>query len=161
MLPRALFERLHERLLIRQRTKSAAVQNRDCDPRISGRTQPGPTTVGEIRDRLDAMAPRPPSRMRLLATLRAHEAELRARGIEAITLFGSVARGEAGARSDVDLAIRPGATFSAGGFDYFGQIENLREHLVALLGCEVDLVEEPPRDQRLKQVIEREGVRAF
>jgi hypothetical protein len=61
----------------------------------------------------------------------------------------------------VNLAIRPGATFSAGGFDYFGQIENLREHLVALLGCEVDLVEEPPRDQRLKQVIEREGVRAF
>ena len=29
MLPRALFERLRERLVIRQRTKSAAVQNRD------------------------------------------------------------------------------------------------------------------------------------
>ena len=107
------------------------------------------------------MARRSPSRTNLLATLRAHEAELRARGIEAITLFGSVAPGDAGAQSDVDLAIRPGATFSAGEFDYFGQLENLREHLVALLGCEVDLVEESPRDQRLKQVIEREGVRAF
>ncbi len=107
------------------------------------------------------MTRRPPSRTGLLATLRAHEAELRARGIEAITLFGSVARDDAGAQSVVDLAIRPGATFSAGGFDYFGQIENLREHLAALLGCEVDLVEEPPRDQRVKQVIEREGVRAF
>ena len=29
MLPRALFERLRERLLIRQRTKSAAIQDRD------------------------------------------------------------------------------------------------------------------------------------
>ena len=95
------------------------------------------------------------------ATLRAHEAELRARGIEAITLFGSVARGEAGAGSEVDLAIRPGATFSASGFDYFGQIESLRERLVAILGCDVDLVEAPPRDPRLKRIIEQEGVRAF
>ena len=107
------------------------------------------------------MARRPSSRTRLLTTLRAHEAELRARGIEAITLFGSIARGDVGSQSDVDLAIRPAATFSAGGFDHFGQIEALREHLVALLGCHVDLVEEPPRDPRLKQAIEREGVRAF
>jgi predicted nucleotidyltransferase len=107
------------------------------------------------------MARRPPSRTRLLATLRAHEPELRARGIEAITLFGSIARGEGRAHSDVDLAIRPGAGFSAGGFDHFGQIEDLREHLGALLGCNVDLVEEPPRDPRLKRIIEQEGVRAF
>ncbi len=103
----------------------------------------------------------PPSRNRLLATLRAHEAELRARGVEGITLFGSVARGDAQTHSDVDLAIRPGATFSTGGFDYFGQIEQLRERLVTLLGCEVDLVAEPPQDHRLEQVIEQEGVRAF
>jgi uncharacterized protein len=107
------------------------------------------------------MARRPPSRNRLLATLRAHEPELRARGVEAITLFGSIARGDAHANSDVDLAIRPGATFSTGGFDYFGQIEQLRERLATLLGCNVDLVEEPPRDHRLKQAIEQEGVRAF
>ena len=97
----------------------------------------------------------------MLATLRAHEPELRARGIEAITVFGSVARGDARASSDVDLAIRPGTAFSAGGFDYFGRIEQLREHLAALLGCDVDLVEEPPRNHRLRQVIETEGIRAF
>ena len=38
-----------------------------------------------------------------LAKLRPMEAELRARGIEALYLFGSVARGDAGPDSDVDL----------------------------------------------------------
>ncbi len=107
------------------------------------------------------MTPRSPSRSKLLATLRAHETELRSHGVEAITLFGSVARGDANAHSDVDLAIRSGATFSTGGFDYFGRIEQLRERLATLLGCDVDLVEEPPRDRRLTQIIEQEGVRAF
>jgi predicted nucleotidyltransferase len=32
----------------------------------------------------------------VIATLRAHEAELRAAGIRALSLFGSVARGDAG-----------------------------------------------------------------
>lgn len=39
----------------------------------------------------------------LIAALRAHEAELRAAGIRHLSLFGSVARGDAGAGSDVDL----------------------------------------------------------
>jgi predicted nucleotidyltransferase len=41
----------------------------------------------------------------VLATLRAHEAELRAAGIRRLSLFGSVARGEAGPDSDVDLVV--------------------------------------------------------
>ena len=40
----------------------------------------------------------------VIATLRAHEAELRAAGIHRLSLFGSVARGDAGPDSDVDLA---------------------------------------------------------
>ena len=40
----------------------------------------------------------------VIATLRAHEAELRRAGIRHLSLFGSVARGDAGASSDVDLA---------------------------------------------------------
>jgi len=40
---------------------------------------------------------------RVIATLRAHEAELCAAGIRALSLFGSVARGEAGQHSDIDL----------------------------------------------------------
>lgn len=107
------------------------------------------------------MARHAPSRSDLLALLRAHETELRQRGVESVTLFGSVARGEASAASDVDLAIRPGVGFSAGGFDHFGRIEALRERLAALLERDVDLVEEPTRNPRLRQIIEQEGVRAF
>jgi predicted nucleotidyltransferase len=102
------------------------------------------------------------SRAELLAILRAHEAELRTRGVEAITLFGSLARGEATDASDVDLAIRPSAGFSSGGFDHFGRLEALRERLAVLLGCDVDLVEEPAVRPRLRRVvITQEGVRAF
>jgi uncharacterized protein len=101
------------------------------------------------------------SRSEMLAILRAHEGELRALGVETITLFGSVARGEASSASDVDLAVRPGTGFSAGGFNHFGRLGALRERLTALLGCDVDLVEEPVVRPRLRQTIAQEGVRAF
>ena len=39
----------------------------------------------------------------IIRTLREHEAELRAEGISHVYLFGSVARGEADEKSDVDL----------------------------------------------------------
>jgi len=97
----------------------------------------------------------------LLEVLRAHEAELRARGVESLTLFGSIVRGEATATSDVDLAVRPGAGFSAGGFDHVGRLDALGDRLSALLGRDVDLVEETAARARLRRVIEREGVRAF
>jgi predicted nucleotidyltransferase len=42
----------------------------------------------------------------LLSVLRGHEAELRAHGVEALTVFGSVARGDATEGSDVDLAVQ-------------------------------------------------------
>jgi len=97
----------------------------------------------------------------LLRLLRRHEAELRARGVEALTVFGSRARGEATEGSDVDLAVRPGPAFSSGGFDHFGKLDALRDRLAALLGCTVDLVEETAARPRLRQVIEQEGMRAF
>jgi hypothetical protein len=34
--------------------------------------------------------------------------------------------------SDIDLAIRSGRNLSNGGFDYFGQMEDLRQRLLAL-----------------------------
>ncbi|MGH7084274.1 MAG: nucleotidyltransferase family protein [Acetobacteraceae bacterium] len=101
------------------------------------------------------------SRSELLEVLRAHEAELRARGVETLTLFGSLARGDATGASDVDVAVRPGVGFSAGGFDHFGRLDALRAHLSAILGCDVDLVEETAVRARLRQAIERDGVCAF
>jgi predicted nucleotidyltransferase len=53
--------------------------------------------------------------------------------VRSLSVFGSVARDEAGASSDVDLLVE---------FDlpvgYFGLFA-LQDHMEALLGCEVDL----------------------
>jgi predicted nucleotidyltransferase len=53
-------------------------------------------------------------RERIIALLRAHAQEIRERGITRLALFGSAARGEAGASSDVDLLIEvdPGIRFT-------------------------------------------------
>ena len=66
------------------------------------------------------------SRSALRTILRAHEVELRARGVASLTLFGSIGRGDATRASDVDLAVIPGAGISAGGFDCFGQLDAVR-----------------------------------
>ncbi|ESQ75028.1 nucleotidyltransferase family protein [Asticcacaulis sp. AC402] len=41
----------------------------------------------------------------IIAALRAHQSDLRALGVEGLSLFGSVARGEETPASDVDLAV--------------------------------------------------------
>jgi predicted nucleotidyltransferase len=40
----------------------------------------------------------------IIAILRSHELELRRAGVRRLSLFGSAARGEANATSDIDLA---------------------------------------------------------
>jgi predicted nucleotidyltransferase len=102
-----------------------------------------------------------PSRSELLKRLRLHEAELRATGVESLILFGSIARGDFDSGSDIDLAVRPGPGFSAGGFDHFGRLDALRRRLSTLLECDVDLVEVAGARPRLRQAIEQEGLRAF
>jgi predicted nucleotidyltransferase len=44
------------------------------------------------------------------------------------SLFGSVARDEAGIDSDVDVVVKLSDSFSTGGFDYFWQLERLENH---------------------------------
>lgn len=46
------------------------------------------------------------NRDQAIAVLRAHEPELRAAGVELLSVFGSVARGEATGGSDVDVVVR-------------------------------------------------------
>lgn len=77
-----------------------------------------------------------------------------------MSLFGSAARGESGAR-DVDIAVRLGDGFSRGGFDYFGRLEELEQQLSQLLGCEVDVVAEPVRKERFQREIDRDRAVAF
>ena len=95
-----------------------------------------------------------------ITALRAHEPELRATGVKALSLFGSVARGESPAH-DVDVAVRLGETFSHGGFDYFSRLDELERHLSRILGCKVDVVEEPVRKERFQKEIDRDRACAF
>jgi predicted nucleotidyltransferase len=95
------------------------------------------------------------------ATLRAHEPELKAIGVHSASVFGSVARGDAGPDSDVDIAVRLGDTFSTGGFDYFARLEDLHRRLSAILGCDVDVIEEPVRKPRLQAEIDRDRTLVF
>jgi predicted nucleotidyltransferase len=46
------------------------------------------------------------SRLAVRATIQEAEAELRACGVRRLALFGSVARGEAGPHSDIDLLVQ-------------------------------------------------------
>jgi len=99
-------------------------------------------------------------RERAIAILRDHERELRQLGVEGVSLFGSVARGETSAH-DVDLAVRLGSNFSKPGLDFFGRLEQLEGRLAEILGCKVDVVEEPVRKPRFQREIDRDRAIAF
>ena len=93
----------------------------------------------------------------VIATLRAHEAELRQAGIRHLSLFGSVARGDAAEDSDIDLAAE---------FDPTAEMDLIR--LVALerrigdaLGHAVEILAEPVENPRLRANVERDRRIAF
>ena len=97
----------------------------------------------------------------ILSALRTHEAELRASGIERLSIFGSAARGDATEASDVDVLIRLGAEASHEGFAYFGRLEALNQRLREIIGRPVDIVAEPVNKERLRRNIEKDAVLVF
>lgn len=97
----------------------------------------------------------------VIATLRAHEPELRAAGVVSLSVFGSVARGEARAESDVDVVVRLSDDALREGFAYFGRLDALTRRLRDILGRPVDVVAEPVRKEGLRRAIKSEGALAF
>jgi hypothetical protein len=93
----------------------------------------------------------------VVATLQAHEAELRAAGIRALALFGSTARGDDRPDSDVDLAVLLEPAAHVGLFRFVG----LEQRLSDLLGRPVQLLAEPVENARLRANIERDRRRVF
>ncbi|MFZ2526648.1 MAG: nucleotidyltransferase domain-containing protein [Rhodococcus sp. (in: high G+C Gram-positive bacteria)] len=77
---------------------------------------------------------------RLRSTLRAHRTEIVAvldrYGAYDVTLFGSVARGDAGPRSDIDLMI----SIDAPEYEQIVSMLGLADELSELLGVKVDAV---------------------
>jgi hypothetical protein len=93
----------------------------------------------------------------VIATLRAHEPELRAAGVVRLSLFGSTARNEARTDSDIDLLAAFDDARELSPLDVIG-IEN---KLSDLLGQHADLIEEGTLRPRARQSAGREAVRAF
>jgi predicted nucleotidyltransferase len=92
----------------------------------------------------------------IIATLRAHEPELRAAGVVRLSLFGSTARDEARAESDIDLL----AAFDDRPLSLLDVI-GTENRIADLLGRPVDLIEEGAMRPRARHSANREAVRAF
>jgi uncharacterized protein len=101
----------------------------------TGADTPGLFSSVLIFPTMPPMATAATNRGEVIERCRKAEAEIRVLGVRRIALFGSMARGEARADSDVDLLVE----FEPGGksFDRFLALSDLLEHL---LGRHVDLV---------------------
>lgn len=94
---------------------------------------------------------------RLIATLRANQADLRRAGIRHLSLFGSFARGDARPDSDIDVAAE---LDPAAGIGLFA-LGALERRLAGLLGRPVDLLAEPVEKPRLRANIDQDRRRVF
>ena len=93
----------------------------------------------------------------VIEKLRAHESELKAAGIVHLRLFGSVARGEADEKSDVDLM----ADFDESKRLTILNLVGLQNRLTDLLGVRVDLAEAVRLREHVRGDAIRDAVVAF
>jgi uncharacterized protein len=96
---------------------------------------------------------KPMGRDDVLALLATHREEIERLGAESLRLFGSVARGEASADSDVDILVsfREKPTFSG--------YMKLRIFLEDLLGARVDLITDSGLRDKVRPFVEKDAIR--
>ncbi len=92
-----------------------------------------------------------------IARLKEAEPEIRARGASSLYLFGSVARDEAGPRSDIDVFIDPDPTRRFG----FNEFMDIYELLQERLGSEVGYTTREGLHRSIRREIETTAVRVF
>jgi predicted nucleotidyltransferase len=97
------------------------------------------------------------NRDEVIAKLKAHEAELKAAGIVRLAVFGSVAREENSAQSDVDLL----AEFDKTRRYTLLTMGRLESRLADLLGTKVDLSSPEWLNDTVSDQAQREAVVAF
>ncbi|GBE15196.1 nucleotidyltransferase domain protein [bacterium BMS3Abin14] len=90
----------------------------------------------------------------VLEKLKDNAGELQRFHVSALSLFGSVVRGEEGPGSDVDLLVE--FNEPVGMFTFI----RLKNHLEKLLGAKVDLVTPEALKERLRDRILKEAIRA-
>jgi uncharacterized protein len=93
----------------------------------------------------------------ILATLRTHEQALRHRGVMHAALFGSVARNEGTADSDIDILIEVAPEAAVGVFEYVG----ITQYLADLFPQRVDVASRTSLKALVKPNAERDAIFAF
>ena len=96
-------------------------------------------------------------RQTVIDRLKRNQSRLEALGLARVSLFGSTARGQAQAGSDVDLAV---TLDEAAGIDLF-RFAAISEQVRSLLGTAVDLVVEPARNARMQAQIDRDRLHVY
>ena len=94
------------------------------------------------------------TREEVLARLAEHRAELLQMDVASLAIFGSVARGEAGPNSDVDLLVE--FTRPVGMFHFL----EVKEYLESILGRTVDLATRDALKRQFREAILSEAVYA-
>jgi predicted nucleotidyltransferase len=98
-----------------------------------------------------------PTLEKTLEILRANESALRERGVLHAAIFGSVARGEAGPDSDVDILVDLEPGNPCGMFEYV----RLKIDVAKLLGQRVDLIERDALKPLFREDAARDAVNVF
>ena len=91
-----------------------------------------------------------------IARLREHEAELKALGVQHLYLFGSIARGEARAESDVDLLF----DHERGKLSLFGLMD-VKERAAQILRSKTDIMTRESLHKTLRRRIEAAALQVF
>jgi predicted nucleotidyltransferase len=93
----------------------------------------------------------------VIATLRAHRAELERLGVRHAALFGSVARDEAGPDSDIDIAVDLGPGAATNMFAYAG----LKRQVAELFAGPVDVVDRAALKPAFRNSVDADLIYAF
>lgn len=91
-----------------------------------------------------------------IAILREHEAELKRLGVEHLYLFGSTARGEARADSDVDLFF----DYPRGKFGLY-ELMDVKETTARILGRKADIMTRDSIHKALRARVEANAIPVF
>jgi predicted nucleotidyltransferase len=97
------------------------------------------------------------NREQIIATLRAHESQLRQRGVLHVALFGSVARAEAKPTSDIDIMVELEPEAPIGLFEYVA----ITQYLEDLFPTRVDVANRTKMKPPVRPRAERDAVYAF
>jgi predicted nucleotidyltransferase len=96
-------------------------------------------------------------REEIIATLRAHQAELCRRGVHHAALFGSLARGNGKRTSDVNILIELDPQAPVGLFEYV----EITQYLADLFPVRVDVANRSSLKPLVRLSVERDALSAF